>query len=198
MATIRKIANIRLNEKDFNAYNTQRAFDNIVNNLNLALQQIADNAGTGTSGDFTAIAETPVGTINGSNVTFTLSNTPAASAEVILTLNGLTQRNGIDYTITNTTITFASAPATSTEIFAQYNTSAAAGSVVTTTSVGSDQFNIAPAPVAFGGADFFILPHPGFSATGATTPDKDLLRCRPVPLGRATTITAMGIVRCRA
>lgn len=75
------------------------------------------------SGGSTAVsyAETPSGTINSSNVTFTLANTPANSNGVIILLDGVTQYNGIDYTVSGTTITFTTAPVTGSSIFAYYN-----------------------------------------------------------------------------
>ena len=69
------------------------------------------------------IQEIPSGTINGSNVTFTLANTPGVAASVILTLDGLTliQGSGKDYTISGATITMATAPATAQNIYASYS-----------------------------------------------------------------------------
>lgn len=56
-------------------------------------------------------SETPSGTIDGSNTTFTLANTPV-SGTVIVFLNGLRQKSGAgnDYTISGSTITYLSAP----------------------------------------------------------------------------------------
>lgn len=60
-----------------------------------------------------ATRETPSGTINGSNVTFTLANTPKAGSEeghlggILLNAGG-----GNDYTISGATITMATAPLT--------------------------------------------------------------------------------------
>lgn len=86
-----------------------------------------------TGGITTPYAETPSGTINSSNVTFTLANTPAASASVMVLLDGVMQYNGLDYTMSGPTITFAVAPVTGSTIFAYYNTgtSSAQSSVVT-------------------------------------------------------------------
>lgn len=60
-------------------------------------------------------AETPSGAIDGSNVTFTLANTPFSNASVHLHKNGqrLRQGAGNDYTISGVTITMASAPRSS-------------------------------------------------------------------------------------
>jgi len=57
--------------------------------------------------------ETPSGTINGSNVTFTLANTPVSGSEHVY-LNGLLQTVGAgnDYTISSGTITMLTAPLT--------------------------------------------------------------------------------------
>lgn len=71
--------------------------------------------------------ETPTGTVNGSNTVFTLSATPVANASVIMVLDGVTQTNGTDYTVSGTTVTFTTAPTTGTEVVAIYNSSASAG-----------------------------------------------------------------------
>lgn len=63
--------------------------------------------------------ETPSGTVNGSNVTFTLANTPATSS-LKLTVNGLKKRLTTDYTISGTTITFVIAPASGSTLYAEY------------------------------------------------------------------------------
>ena len=53
-----------------------------------------------------ADGETPAGTINGTNVTFTLANIPAPASSLALYRNGVFQQQGSDYTITNNVITF--------------------------------------------------------------------------------------------
>jgi hypothetical protein len=65
--------------------------------------------------------EVPTGLINGSNVTFTLANTPVAGTECIF-LNGLLQNVGAgnDYTISGATITFVVAPETGSVILVNY------------------------------------------------------------------------------
>jgi hypothetical protein len=65
--------------------------------------------------------EVPSGTINGSNVTFTLAHTPIAGTECIY-LNGLLQNvgGGNDYTISGATITFVAAPETGSVILVNY------------------------------------------------------------------------------
>lgn len=66
--------------------------------------------------------ETPSGTINGSNTTFTLAHTPASTGNVNLFLNGVQQRQGgsNDYTISGSTITYNTAPATGDTLNAFY------------------------------------------------------------------------------
>lgn len=65
--------------------------------------------------------ETPSGTINGSNVTFTLAYTPYANSEEVF-LNGLLQEPGAgnDYTISGLTITYLTAPVTGDRLKVNY------------------------------------------------------------------------------
>lgn len=65
--------------------------------------------------------EVPTGTKNGSNIYFTLANTPLSGTEMIY-VDGLLQEGGIgkDYTLTTNTITFATAPLASCVILASY------------------------------------------------------------------------------
>lgn len=65
--------------------------------------------------------ETPSGSVNGSNVTFTLANTPVSGSEHIY-LNGMLQNvgGGNDYTISTATITMATAPLTGESIRVSY------------------------------------------------------------------------------
>lgn len=73
-----------------------------------------------TDADF-VIRETPSGTINGVNTTFTLANTPTAGTEEVY-LNGLLQNEGVsnDYTISGATITYNTAPATGDVLLVSY------------------------------------------------------------------------------
>jgi hypothetical protein len=66
--------------------------------------------------------ETPSGTVNGVNVTFTLANTPHANSFVKLYLNGLRQAQGAssDYTVSGTTITFNTAPVSGDVLLCDY------------------------------------------------------------------------------
>jgi hypothetical protein len=66
-------------------------------------------------------AEVPAGAMNGSNVTFTLANTPT-SGTLRLQANGigLTAGAGNDYTLSGNTITLAWAPASTENLYAWY------------------------------------------------------------------------------
>jgi hypothetical protein len=65
--------------------------------------------------------ETPSGTINGSNTTFTLANTPISGTEMVF-LNGILQEPGAgnDYTISTNTITYLTAPASGDRLRVTY------------------------------------------------------------------------------
>ena len=80
---------------------------------------LADVATSGSYADlsnkptiYTPVKEVPTGTINGTNVTFTLSDAPAVAGTEQVFLNGLLQFAGAgdDYTISGDTITFNTAP----------------------------------------------------------------------------------------
>jgi len=72
----------------------------------------------------THIGETPSGTINGVNATFTLTNSPSPTTNLKLFINGINQRPGAaeDFTLSGATITFVSAsiPETGDTIIAFY------------------------------------------------------------------------------
>jgi len=92
------------------------------------------NTGAGTAGQFLKSAgagapvwaslqfaqEVPSGSINDSNVTFTLAQTPLVNAAVLVFLDGSLQKQTVDYTLSGSTITFAIAPATGQSIAAFY------------------------------------------------------------------------------
>lgn len=65
--------------------------------------------------------EVPSGSINGSNVTFTLAETPVTGSEHVF-LNGVLQTPGVgnDYTISGAVITIATAPLTGERIIVSY------------------------------------------------------------------------------
>jgi hypothetical protein len=65
------------------------------------------------------VGDTPTGTINGINATFTLANTPVTNKEIIH-LNGIRQKRTVDYTISGATITMINIPETGDELIADY------------------------------------------------------------------------------
>ena len=65
--------------------------------------------------------ETPSGTINGTNKTFTLANTPNPATSLKLFLNGMfVTAGGEDYTLTGDSIVFINAPLTGSVMRAFY------------------------------------------------------------------------------
>ncbi len=66
--------------------------------------------------------ESPTGSINSSNATFTLASLPAPAASLVLYRNGLLMRSGVDYTLSGQTITFfaQSLPQTGDSLLASY------------------------------------------------------------------------------
>jgi len=87
----------------------------------IASNQLGVKAGTYLGTTNMVIRETPSGTINGSNVTFTLASAPTANTEQLF-LNGLLLEPGAgnDYTISGQTITMLTAPATGDRLKASY------------------------------------------------------------------------------
>jgi uncharacterized protein YoxC len=77
--------------------------------------------GTGASTTFVD-AETPGGTVNGTNLAFTLANAPNPAASLKLYKNGVLMAQGVDYTLSGSAITFiaAAAPQTSDLLLAAY------------------------------------------------------------------------------
>jgi hypothetical protein len=71
--------------------------------------------------------ETPAGTVNGLNTTFTLANTPSGSS-LMLFRNGVLVAPGLDYTLTGSTIQFAgvATPQTQDTLAASYRIDAGA------------------------------------------------------------------------
>jgi hypothetical protein len=55
--------------------------------------------------------EIPAGTINGTNLTFTLANTPSPVSSLAVYLNGLRMTQAVDYSVDSNAITFISAAA---------------------------------------------------------------------------------------
>lgn len=85
---------------------------------NITIVGTTISATGGGSGTYTS-NETPSGTINSSNTSFTLAHTPV-SGTVSLYLNGLYQVPSVDYTISSGTVTYSSAPFTGDSLMAIY------------------------------------------------------------------------------
>ena len=65
--------------------------------------------------------ESPSGTINGSNVTFTLAHTPSPAASLNCFENGVQQRaGGADFTLATGTMTYGAAPPTGATLICNY------------------------------------------------------------------------------
>lgn len=64
------------------------------------------SAGSPSSGPSFSDAETPSGTVNGSNTVFTLANAPSPAASLVLVLNTAVQTAGSDYSLSGASITF--------------------------------------------------------------------------------------------
>lgn len=86
----------------------------------------ASGGGSGSGGGggttLTWESETPTGTVDDVNDTFTLSQTPVANS-LHLYLNGVLQRPGVEYGLSGTTITMSDPPQTGTPddwLFAVY------------------------------------------------------------------------------
>jgi uncharacterized protein YoxC len=81
---------------------TISSLTNTVNGLSATVNTLSASSSNAVFVD----AETPTGTINGSNTSFTLSHTPAPVVSLTLYRNGLIQTNGVDFTIGGSTLTF--------------------------------------------------------------------------------------------
>lgn len=69
---------------------------------------------------FTWAQEVPSGTVDSSNVTFTLAHTPKYPAALHCSLDGLVQKQTTDYSLSGSTITFVSAPVTGSTLYCDY------------------------------------------------------------------------------
>ena len=69
-------------------------------------------------------AETPAGTIDGTNDAFSLSLIPSPSGSLQIYLNGMLQQQGLtnDYVLSGLNITFSAAPTGGSTLLAFYNT----------------------------------------------------------------------------
>lgn len=80
--------------------------------------QTIPSVGTG-GGSYQPFNQTPSPATDGTTTVFTLTYTPVAGS-LLLTLNGLPQTPGLNYTISGNTITMASAPSSGFPLYAYY------------------------------------------------------------------------------
>jgi len=66
------------------------------------------------------VQETPNGTVDGVNTSFTTSNNPIFTSAHLLFVNGLLLQQGVHYTISSNTITMTIAPATGQSLLSVY------------------------------------------------------------------------------
>ena len=86
----------------------------------ISYPHVSDDLGSSSAVSY-ADAETPTGTINGSNAIFTLANSPSPATSLILIKNGAVQTaGGVDYTLSGLTITYVTAPADGSTHIAWY------------------------------------------------------------------------------
>jgi len=90
--------------------NTSGAIDAVIGNPSdcVMVDGTSGPCGAGGSGPLFVDGEVPAGTIDGSNGTFTLANTPTPATSLVLFRNGVAQEPGVDYTLTGATIQFLS------------------------------------------------------------------------------------------
>ena len=81
------------------------------------LALIVENSG---SGAVFHDDETPSGTVDGTNTSFTVGTSPSPASSLQLFLNGVLQEYGVDYTLATAAITFASPPSSGSTLLAYY------------------------------------------------------------------------------
>lgn len=130
-----------------------------------------------------AFQEVPSGTINGSNVTFTITTAPTTAAGFELFQDGLVLVQGVDYTISGTTITMTVAPNFGQTLYAVYSVVSGVIGVTDVNGVTGSVAVVAGAGinVAVSGQNITI------SNTGGTT-----TRTVVGTVGSPTLITAVG------
>ncbi len=95
----------------FSGFNTTLAgLGTSVSNLNATVNNIMNNATPGAASGTPGFidSEVPLGTIDGTNTVFSLSNSPNPSTSLMLFVNGVLQANGSDYSLASYRITFGS------------------------------------------------------------------------------------------
>jgi hypothetical protein len=95
---------------DLAAFGSQiTALNTTLASLSATVQALQSSSGaTGSVGAAFVDAETPAGTLNGANNTFSLSQMPAPPASLAVYRNGLIQTAGLDYTLLGNSMTFLS------------------------------------------------------------------------------------------
>jgi hypothetical protein len=71
------------------------------------LTTLVNNLGSASTNAVFVDAESPAGTINGVNATFTLSQTPLSIGSLTVFRNGVMLTNGVDYTVSGSILAFA-------------------------------------------------------------------------------------------
>lgn len=64
--------------------------------------------------------EVPSGSVNGVNTSFALSATPHSAKSVVLSVDGLIMRQGLDYSVSGSTISMTTAPVAGQQLYAIY------------------------------------------------------------------------------
>ena len=96
-----------------------RTFGGLTANQSTVIEAITD-------GTYFVYNETPAGTQDGSNLSFSLLSNPNPGGSLILRVNGqVLTAGGVDYTLSGSTITYVSglAPASGDTVKADYTTS---------------------------------------------------------------------------
>jgi hypothetical protein len=96
-----------------------------INNAIATLTSQLGTAGSSNSNAAFVDAETPAGTFDGANTTFTLSKIPFPASSLAVYRNGVLQTLGVDYTVSGATVTFlaGSAPKASDLVSTYYRVS---------------------------------------------------------------------------
>jgi hypothetical protein len=113
--------------------NTLGSMDSVAGNPTDCVHVDGSSGACGTPQPGFADAEVPVGAINSSNVTFTLSALPNPTSSLEVYRNGLLMHAGVDYLLSGQVITFvtASAPVTGDSLLATYRlSSSSSGSLL--------------------------------------------------------------------
>ena len=72
-------------------------------------------------GTFFVVGETPTGTIDGANTSFTIASAPAPATSLVVILNGMVMTLTEDYTLSGTTLSMVVAPLTNSILRASYH-----------------------------------------------------------------------------